>query len=97
MLIREATNWPPQFGGAIQLGRDIPKFGDGTLYSVCPENNCVITFTGKVGDQEDRRHLKADTAQLAEKITEALLQNVGKRLGALGDLDISATMATAAR
>lgn len=97
MLISEATNWPPRYGGATVPGRDIPRFGDGALYSVYPENGCIITFTGGFADQEDRWHLKADTAQRAEKITEILRQNVGKRLTSLGDLEISATMSTAAR
>jgi len=95
MFIKEATNWPPQFGDAIDPGRDIPEVGNGVLHSVYPENNCIITFTSKFADHEDRWHLKADSAQLAERITETLLQNVGKRLTTLGDLEISDTMSPA--
>ncbi len=93
MLIREATSWPPQYGGAQQSGRDIPKFGNGLLYSVYPENNCLITFAGEFDNQGGRWHLKAGSAELAEKITETLRQNVGKALAMLGDLEVSAASA----
>ena len=92
MPIREATSWPPQYGGAQQSGRDIPKFGNGLLYSVYPENNCLITFADEF---DNRWHLRAGSAELAEKITETLRQNVGKALAMLGDLEVSAAVSSA--
>ena len=95
MLIREATNWPPQSGGAQKSGRDIPKFGDGVLSSVYPENNCLITFISEFAGQEDRWHLRAENAELAERITETLQRSVGMAVTSLGDLEVSASMSAA--
>jgi hypothetical protein len=94
MLVKDATNWPPRYGGASEPGGDIPDFGGGTLHSVY-ENNCITGLIGEIAGFEQHWHLRADDDEAAEKIAETLRRNLGQRLAVLGDLEISAPMSPA--
>jgi hypothetical protein len=95
MLIRESSDWPPRFGGAHEPGRELPEPEEGILSGIYPENDDLVTFTCRFEGRDSNRHLKAHSAELAEKITEVLRQNVGKAVTELAELKIPTTASAA--
>jgi hypothetical protein len=96
MLIKELPHWPPIVGGAIASGSRFPGVGEGVLNGVYPPgDNHQVTFSFTFEGHEYRGHFYAESAELAEKITELLGLNVGKTVMELGELKVDAARPSA--
>jgi hypothetical protein len=89
MSIKELSDWSPWLGGAHEPGREIAKPENWILIDVYPANGRTVTF--RIEGENMNCHVNAHSVESAEKITEALLQNLGKTVTELGDLEVPAS------
>jgi hypothetical protein len=89
MRIYDLPNWPPDPGGAFLGSSRIPTSERAILTRVGPrlvDGN--VTFVGEFEGNEHTYDFNATSEDLAERIREALRQNLGRSIFSLGELEI---------